>query len=54
MASLADRKVTSTAKLEGCIMAIHRIQFQPGLSIPEFLKACGTEAQRGQAREAIR
>lgn len=26
-------------------MAMNRIQFQPGLSMPEFLKRYGTEAQ---------
>ena len=35
-------------------MAMNRIQFQPGLSMPEFLKDYGTEAQCEQALEAIR
>ena len=35
-------------------MAMHRIQFQPGLSMPEFLKDYGTEAQCEQALEAVR
>ncbi|MDP2794728.1 MAG: transposase [Sulfurisoma sp.] len=35
-------------------MAMSRIQFQPGLSMPEFLKAYGTEAQCEQALEAVR
>ena len=32
------------------IMATNRIQFQPGLSMPEFLKDFGSEAQCEQAR----
>ena len=35
-------------------MAMNRIQFQPGLSMPEFLKDYGSEAQCEQALEAIR
>ena len=35
-------------------MAMNRIQFQPGLSMPDFLKDYGTEAQCEQALEAIR
>lgn len=35
-------------------MAMNRIQFQPGLSMPEFLKDYGTEAQCEQALEAAR
>ncbi|MDP2792563.1 MAG: transposase, partial [Sulfurisoma sp.] len=35
-------------------MAMNRIQFQPGLSMPEFLKAYGTEAQCEQAPETVR
>jgi hypothetical protein len=35
------------------IMAMSRIQFQPGLSMPEFLKDYGTEAQCG-IRPSIR
>lgn len=35
-------------------MAMNRIQFQPGLSMPEFLKDCGTESQCEQALEAVR
>ena len=35
-------------------MAMNRIQFQPGLSMPEFLKGYGTEAQCEQALEAVR
>lgn len=35
-------------------MAMNRIQFQPGLSMPEFLKDYGTEAQCEQALETVR
>ncbi len=35
-------------------MAMNRIQFQPGLSMPEFLKDFGAEAQCEQALEAVR
>lgn len=35
-------------------MAMNRIQFQPGLSMPEFLKGYGTEAQCEQELEAVR
>ena len=35
-------------------MAMNRIQFQPGLSMPEFLKDYGTEIQCEQALEALR
>jgi len=35
-------------------MAMNRIQFQPGLSMPEFLKGYGTEAQCEQALEVTR
>ena len=35
-------------------MAMNRIQFQPGLSMPEFLKGYGTEAQCEQVLEAVR
>ena len=35
-------------------MAMNRIQFQPGLSMPGFLKDYGTEAQCEQALEAAR
>lgn len=35
-------------------MAMNRIQFQPGLSMPEFLKDYGTETQCEQALEALR
>ena len=39
---------------EVAIMAMNRIQFQPGLSMPDFLKDYGTEAQCEQALEAVR
>ena len=39
---------------EVAIMAMDRIQFQPGLSMPEFLNDYGTEAQCEQALEAAR
>jgi hypothetical protein len=35
-------------------MAMNRIQFQHGLSMPEFLKDCGTEAQCERVLEAVR
>ncbi len=35
-------------------MAMNRIQFQPGLSMPEFLRQFGTEAQCEQALEQAR
>ena len=35
-------------------MAMNRIQFQPGLSLPDFLKAYGTELQCEQALAAVR
>lgn len=35
-------------------MAMNRIQFQPGLSMPDFLRDYGTEGQCEQALEAIR
>ena len=35
-------------------MAMNRVQFQPGLSMPSFLKDYGTEAQCEQALETLR
>ena len=35
-------------------MAFNRIQFQPGMSIPEFLRSFGTEAQCAEAVKAAR
>ena len=40
--------------LEGSVMAMNRIQFQPGLSMPEFVKLYGTESQCAQALERAR
>jgi len=34
-------------------MAMNRIQFQPGLWMPEFLKEYGTEFQCEQALETV-
>lgn len=39
---------------EGTAMAMNRIQFQPGLSMPEFFGQFGTEAQCEAALEAVR
>jgi hypothetical protein len=52
--SLADRKDTSTALREVYAMAMNRIQFQHGLSMPGFMKDYGTEAQCEQSLEAVR
>ena len=54
LVSLADRKVPLTAQLEGYEMAMNRIQFQHGLSMPEFLTDYGTEVQCEQALVAAR
>ncbi|MBL8393946.1 MAG: transposase, partial [Candidatus Accumulibacter sp.] len=35
-------------------MAMNRIQFQPGLSMPEFAQRFGTESQCAAALEAAR
>ncbi|SFL46079.1 transposase, partial [Azotobacter beijerinckii] len=35
-------------------MSMNRIQFQPGLSMPEFLKYYGTQAQCAAALEQAR
>ncbi|SER77573.1 Transposase zinc-ribbon domain-containing protein, partial [Azotobacter beijerinckii] len=35
-------------------MSMNRIQFQPGLSMPEFLKCYGTQAQCAAALEQAR
>jgi len=40
--------------LEGSVMAMNRIQFQPGLSMPEFFKHYGTESQCSAALELAR
>jgi len=46
--------VISIGQRAVAIMAMNKIQFQPGLSMPEFLKNYGTEAQCEQALEAVR
>ncbi len=52
--SLANRRVVAIEEHGVTIMAMNRIQFQPGLSMPEFLKDYGTEAQCEQALEVVR
>ena len=52
--SPVTHKVTAINRREVAIMAMNRIQFQPGLSMPEFLKDYGTEWQCEQALEAAR
>ena len=52
--SLTARKVTVTTPREVSMMVMNRIQFQPGLSMPEFFEAYGAEAQCEQALEAVR
>src|SRR5690554_1532267 len=52
--SLSNCKMDVTEPHEVMIMAMNRIQFQPGLSMPEFLKDYGTEARCEQALEAVR
>lgn len=52
--SLGVRKLVAIEEREGAIMAMNRVQFQAGLSMPEFLKDYGTEAQCEQALEAVR
>lgn len=42
------------SSVEGRVMSMNRIQFQPGLSMPEFLKQFGTEAQCAAALEKMR
>ena len=54
LVSLSTHKVTFTIQREGHEMAMNRIQFQSGLSMPGFLKEYGTEAQCEQALEAVR
>ncbi len=46
--------VPSTTASEGDTMAMNRIQFQPGLSMPAFLRSFGSESQCEQALEAAR
>lgn len=52
--SLLTHKVVAINRRGVGIMAMNRIQFQPGLSMPEFLKDYGTEAQCEQALGAVR
>lgn len=54
MVRLSNRKVIAIEEREVAIMAMNRIQFQPGLSMPEFIKDYGREAQCEQALEAAR
>lgn len=54
LVSLSTCKVIALNQHEVAIMAMNRIQFQPGLSMPEFLKAYGTELQCEQALETVR
>ena len=52
--SLTACKVAVINPCEVSIMAMNRIQLLPGLSIPEFFEACGTEVSCEQAFEAVR
>jgi len=52
--SLLICRVIAIEQREMVVMAMNRIQFQPGLSMPEFLKDYGTETQCEQALEALR
>lgn len=54
LVSLAERNMVAIPQRGLVIMAMNRIQFQPGLSMPEFLKDYRTEAQCEQALEAVR
>lgn len=54
LVSLVAHKVTFTIQREGHEMAMNRIQFQSGLSMPGFLNEYGTEVQCEQALEAVR
>jgi len=54
LVSLLICRVITIEQREMVIMAMNRIQFQPGLSMPEFLKDYGTETQCEQALEALR
>ncbi len=51
---LSGCKVISIKQREMAIMAMNRIQFQPGLSMPEFLKEYGSELQCEQSLEKVR
>ena len=52
--SLTGYRVEAIEQAEMAIMAMNRIQFQPGLSMPEFLKDYGTEVQCELTLEAAR
>ena len=54
LVSLWTCRVIALNQHEVAIMAMNRIQFQPGLSMPEFIKDYGREAQCEQALEAAR
>ncbi len=51
---LPTRKVDAIEQSGVAIMAMNRVQFQPGLSMPVFLKDFGSEAQCEQALQAAR
>ena len=44
----------ATRRAEGGTMAQNRVQFQPGMSMPEFLAQYRTEAQCEAALERVR
>jgi hypothetical protein len=52
--SMTQRRLIVTEQPEVTTMAMNRIQFQPGLSMPEFLKDYGTETQCEEAVEQTR
>jgi hypothetical protein len=54
LVSLRGRSLHPSFIFEGSIMAMNRIQFQPGLSMPEFFKLFGTEALCSAALEGAR
>jgi transposase-like protein len=54
LVGLTDRSVVAVAEREVATMAMNRIQFQPGLSMPEFLQRYGSEEQCEQALQAAR
>ena len=54
LVSLSTCKVITLNQHGVTIMAMNRIQFQPGLSMPEFLKDYGTELQCEQALATVR
>ena len=53
LVNLSTGKVIALIQHEVAIMAMNRIQFQPGLWMPEFLKRHGTEFQCAQALESV-